>query len=161
MFTIFCLLCLCGNREYPDSFQNKSVSSSFKWVPNYILFLVKLKGEGRPFWSGQAQIYPQNYLLHVGGNVNYYKSVHHPILTLPVEIGNTLAIFKQIDKLYFQLCDHAFHESSAWYCFTKFLNQFFRNSHHLLEIYILNIEENHLFSQVSLDLKNNDSVEHV
>ena len=28
------------------------------------------------------------------GNVNYYKSVHHPIPTLPVEIGNTLAIFK-------------------------------------------------------------------
>ena len=32
--------------------------------------------------------------LTCGGNVNYYKSVHHPIPTLPVEIGNTLAIFK-------------------------------------------------------------------
>ena len=29
-----------------------------------------------------------------GGNVNYYKSVDHPIPTLPVGIGNTLAIFK-------------------------------------------------------------------
>ena len=30
-----------------------------------------------------------------GGNVNYFKiSVHHPIPTLPVETGNTLAIFK-------------------------------------------------------------------
>ena len=29
-----------------------------------------------------------------GGNVNYYKSVHHPIPTLPVGIGNTLAVFK-------------------------------------------------------------------
>ena len=28
------------------------------------------------------------------GNVNYYKSVHHSILTLPVGIGNTLVIFK-------------------------------------------------------------------
>ena len=28
------------------------------------------------------------------GNVNYYKSVHHPIPTLPVGIGNTLEIFK-------------------------------------------------------------------
>ena len=28
------------------------------------------------------------------GNFNYYKSVHHPIATLPVAIGNTLAIFK-------------------------------------------------------------------
>ena len=27
-------------------------------------------------------------------NVNYYKSVHHPIATLPVGIGNTLIIFK-------------------------------------------------------------------
>ena len=25
----------------------------------------KLKEEGRPYWSGQAQIYPLNYLLHV------------------------------------------------------------------------------------------------
>ena len=32
--------------------------------------------------------------LTCGGNVNYYKSVHHPIPTLPVGTGNTLAIFK-------------------------------------------------------------------
>ena len=94
VFTIFCLLCLCGNREYSGSFQNKSVSFSFKWVPSYILNLTKLKGEERPFWIGQAQIYPLNYLLHVGVKVNYYKSVHHPIPTLPVGIEKTLAIFK-------------------------------------------------------------------
>ena len=29
-----------------------------------------------------------------GGIVKYYKSVHRPIPTLPVAIGNTLAIFK-------------------------------------------------------------------
>ena len=29
-----------------------------------------------------------------GGKVNYYKSVHHPIPTLPVGIEKTLAIFK-------------------------------------------------------------------
>ena len=29
-----------------------------------------------------------------GGNVNYYKSVHHPIPALPVGKGNTLAIYK-------------------------------------------------------------------
>ena len=27
-------------------------------------------------------------------NINYYKSVHHPIPMLPVGIGNTLAIFR-------------------------------------------------------------------
>ena len=32
--------------------------------------------------------------LTYGGNVNYYKSVHHPIPTLPVGTGSTLAIFK-------------------------------------------------------------------
>ena len=32
--------------------------------------------------------------LKCGGNVNYFKSVHHPIPTLAVEKGNTLAIFK-------------------------------------------------------------------
>ena len=31
--------------------------------------------------------------LSCGGNVNYYESVHHPIPTLPVRIGNILAIF--------------------------------------------------------------------
>ena len=29
-----------------------------------------------------------------GGKVNYYKSVHHHIPTLPVGIGNTQAIFR-------------------------------------------------------------------
>ena len=32
--------------------------------------------------------------LTYGGNVNYYKSVHNPVPTLPVGTGNTLAIFK-------------------------------------------------------------------
>ena len=36
VFTFLCLFCLCGNREYPGSFQNKAVSSSFKWVPNEV-----------------------------------------------------------------------------------------------------------------------------
>ena len=58
----------------------------------YILFLAKLKGEGRPFWSGQAYI-----CLTCWDNVVYYKSVNHPIPTLSVGIGNTLAIF--INKL--------------------------------------------------------------
>ena len=32
--------------------------------------------------------------LTCGGNVNYYRSGHHPIPTLPVGTGNTLATFK-------------------------------------------------------------------
>ena len=72
-FTILCLICLRGNREYTDSFQDKSVSFSFKWVPKYILFLAKLKGEGRLFWSGQAKMYPLNYLLHMGVTLTIIK----------------------------------------------------------------------------------------
>ena len=101
VFTILCLLCLCGNREYPGSFQNKLVSSSFKWVPKYILFLAKLKGEGRPFWSGQAYIYPLNYLLHVGVMLNIIKVFIILFLLCLWEYGTRF--LKQISKLSFQM----------------------------------------------------------
>ena len=55
-------------REYPGSFQNRLVSSFFKWVPKYVLFLAKLIGEGRPFWNGKAYrliLWTISYL-HVG-----------------------------------------------------------------------------------------------
>ena len=47
------------------------------------------------------------------------------------------------------LIDHALLESSSWYGLTKFLNLFFRSIHHVLVIYVLKIEENHLFSLLS------------
>ena len=85
MFTFLCWLCLCGNKEYPNSFQNKSVSSSFKWVPSQVM------RKRRPLWSGQAY-------------VNYYKSVHHPIFLLCLwEQGTPWQFSKQISKLSFQL----------------------------------------------------------
>ena len=37
------------NRKSPVCFQKQSVNSSFKWVSKYILFLAKLKVEGRSF----------------------------------------------------------------------------------------------------------------
>ena len=39
-------------------------------------------------------IIAKRFLLTYRGNVNYYKSVHHAISTLPVGTGITLAIFK-------------------------------------------------------------------
>ena len=36
--------------------------------------------------------------LTYGGNVNYYKSVHHPIPTMSVGTENTLAIFNTNQK---------------------------------------------------------------
>ena len=91
MFTILCLLCLCRNREYPGNFQNKIVIRKLLFQMS-----AQVKWEGMPFWSGQeAQIYPLNYLLpRYRGNINCYRSVHHPIPTLPMGTGSTLVIFK-------------------------------------------------------------------
>ena len=85
VFTILCLLCLCENREYPGSLQNKAVSS-FKRVPSDV--------RGKAFLKWTSIDLSSKLSLTYGGNVNYYKSVHHPIRTLPVGTGNTLAIFK-------------------------------------------------------------------
>ena len=93
VFTFLCLLCLCGNKEYPLSFQNKKVSLSFKLVPMYILFLAKLKGEGRPIWSRKTYIYPPNYLLQAGVVLTIIKVFI--ILFLLLGIGNNLEILKK------------------------------------------------------------------
>ena len=76
VFTILCLLCLCRNRKYPGNFQNETVISKL-------------------FFQRVLKFYPLNYLLPTyRGNVNYYKSVHHPIPTLPMGTGSPLVIFK-------------------------------------------------------------------
>ena len=66
------------------------------------------------YFSGQTEMWNKPFLertnmdlfsklsLTCGSNVNHYKSAHHPIRTLHVGTGNTLAIFKT-NKLYFQL----------------------------------------------------------
>ena len=87
------------NREYLGSFQNKLVSSSFKWMPKYILFLAKLKGEGKLFGMEKHKLSLWTYILY-GGNVNYYKNVHHPILTRK---NREHPVSKLISKLCFQL----------------------------------------------------------
>ena len=74
VFTILCLLCLCRNREYPGNFQNETIISKL-----FFQMSVQVKSEVKPTDRG---------------NVNCYKSVHHPIPTLPVGTGSTLSIFK-------------------------------------------------------------------
>ena len=89
------LLCLCGNREYPGSFQNKSISSSFKWVPEW--------SERDAFLKWTSIDLSSKLSLTYGGNVNYYKSVHHPIPKLWLwEQGTSCQFSKQISKLSFQ-----------------------------------------------------------
>ena len=57
-------LCLCGNREYPGSFQNKLVSSAVNWLSRYILFLAKLKGRGKLLsWKPHCEITSKSNLV--------------------------------------------------------------------------------------------------
>ena len=82
-------------REYgipSGSFQKKLVSSSYKWVPKYILFLPNWREKGRLFLNGKAYTYPMNDLLHVGLMLTIIKVFI--ILFLLVRIGIILEIFK-------------------------------------------------------------------
>ena len=103
MFTSICLICLCRNREYLDSFQNKPKRSCFKWKPKYSLFWAKLKWKGRLFWNEKIKSYPLNYLLPVGIMLAIIKA--SIILFLPClwEYDTPWEIWKQINKISFQL----------------------------------------------------------
>ena len=85
VFTILCLLYLCRNREYPKR-------SKLFFQMSAQVYSVPGQTEGRK--KAVLEWTSIDLSLTCGDNVNYYKSVHHPISTLPVEIGNTLAIFK-------------------------------------------------------------------
>ena len=66
---------------------------ALKWVLKYVFLLAKLNREERPVLKGKI-IYLSSKLLTYGGKVNHLKSVDHPLSTLPVGIGNTMAAFK-------------------------------------------------------------------
>ena len=87
VFTFLCLLRLCGNREYPGSFQNK--------VPS--------EARGKAFLKWKSIDLSSKLSLTYGGNVNYYKGVHHLIPILPVGTRTPWQFSKQISKLSFQL----------------------------------------------------------
>ena len=67
-------------------------------MPKYILYwsLVKLKGKGNLFFEGASSDLSSKLSLTYGRNVSRYKSVHHPLYTVPVGTAITLAFFKQI-----------------------------------------------------------------
>ena len=54
----------------------------------------QVKGERRIFLKWTSIDLSSKLSLTYGDNVTYYKSVYHPIPTLLVGTGNTLAIFK-------------------------------------------------------------------
>ena len=72
VFGILCLLCLCWNREYPGSVQNKSLSSSFKWLLKYS---VPGQAKGKAFLEWASTDLSFKLFFTCRGNVNYYKSV--------------------------------------------------------------------------------------
>ena len=55
---------------------------------------VQTEGRSKAFLEWKSIDLSHELSLTCGGNVNYYKSVHHPIPTLPVGTGSTLSIFK-------------------------------------------------------------------
>ena len=54
----------------------------------------RTKGRRKVFLQWTSIDLSSNLSLTCGDNKNYYKSVHHPIPTLPVRIENTLTVFK-------------------------------------------------------------------
>ena len=61
------------------------------------MFVYEQSGSGfEPSYSHLNHV----FCLGGGGNVNHYQSIHHPLSTLPTEIGNTS---KQISKFIFFL----------------------------------------------------------
>ena len=56
--------------------------------------MVKLKEEKKTFLEWTSINLTSKVSLTYGGNVSYYKNVHHVLPTLHLGIGNTLAIFK-------------------------------------------------------------------
>ena len=63
----------------------------------------KVKWEGKPFWNGQAYIYPLNYLLHMGAMLSNMKVFIILFLLCLWEEGTPWQFSKQISKLSFQL----------------------------------------------------------
>ena len=70
----------------------------FQTSAKYILFLTKLKGDGRLFWNGKAYTFPMNHLLHVGVMLTFIKVFI--ILFLLVRIGNTLSQNKSVSSAF-------------------------------------------------------------
>ena len=52
------------------------------------------EGKMKAFFEWKSIDLSYELSLTYGVNVNYYKSVHHPIPTLPVRTRNALVIFK-------------------------------------------------------------------
>ena len=69
-------------------------------MPKYLLFLAKYERRRKTFLEWTSIDLSSKLSLTCGGNLNYYKSVPHPIPTLPVEIGDNLAIFKTNQQVF-------------------------------------------------------------
>ena len=56
------------------------------------------------FYKGDKQDLSSKLYFKYGSNVNHYKSVRHPLSTLPVGMESILAVFKtKINNLFFKM----------------------------------------------------------
>ena len=93
VFIFLFLLCLWEwGRLWKLSKQKSKVF--FKLSVQVYYLLSETEWESKVFLGkGQAYIYSLIYLLNMAGNVNHQQSIYHPLSTLLVGIGDTLAPF--------------------------------------------------------------------
>ena len=98
MFTILCLLCLCwgiGNIIPWVAF--KTISKLFFHMNDSVHSVPgQTEGRRKALLEWTRRDLSSKLSLTCKGNFNYYKSVHHPIPTLPHGIGTSRQFSKQI-----------------------------------------------------------------
>ena len=74
---------------------SKQISKLFPQISAQVYSVPgKTEGRRKAFLEWKSIDLSSKLSLTFGGNVDYYKSVYHPIPNLHVRIGNALAIFK-------------------------------------------------------------------
>ena len=100
VLTILCLLCLyrgtgkVATVPYTGSFQNQISKLFFQMSARVYPVPGQTEGRRKAFLELRSIDLPSILSLTCRDKVNDYKSVHHPIPTLPVGIGSILEIFK-------------------------------------------------------------------
>ena len=145
-----------GNREHPGNLQNKSVSSPFNWVSRYVTWVLGCHKRWKNLsfvkfeivFAFETIFVPFLFLLDALAYKHWmtWSSMINLridsrtcqklriLLSARQRSNNYLQLSKENVLGNMMLSHHDLFESSSWYGFTKFSNQFFRSSLHVLEI---------------------------
>ena len=94
----------CENRECYGSFQKQISKLFFQMSAKYILFLAKLKGEGKPFLEGTSiDLSSKLSLIHMRVMLTIIRVFINPFLLCLWEKRTPWQLSKQISKLFFQM----------------------------------------------------------